>query len=223
MEDKNTRFLAQTFWIKELKNGVWKDDFLDVSGKDVYRVQLIGTVVQKFKTEDGNYCFLSIDDGSDNIRVKFWREDVLRFDGFVEGDLIRVIGGAKYYNNEIYVSPIVIKKVHPNEWLYHLNFLGNFVETAQSNIVVEDRVIVAPVKESIQVEKVDVSSVDPVNSKRVDLLKLIKMLDAGQGAELDLIVSASGKERSEIIIVLKELMDDGEVYEPAPNRLKVLD
>jgi hypothetical protein len=55
------------------------------------------------------------------------------------------------------------------------------------------------------------------------MISLIRALDVGHGADLDLIIEKSGKSREHVIATMRSLMDKGDVYEPEPNKLKVLE
>ncbi|PIO00048.1 hypothetical protein COT72_02670 [archaeon CG10_big_fil_rev_8_21_14_0_10_43_11] len=55
------------------------------------------------------------------------------------------------------------------------------------------------------------------------LVSVIRSLDAGHGADINLIIEKSGKTRDQVIAIVRNLMDKGDVYEPEPNKLKVLE
>jgi RPA family protein len=71
-------------------------------GQRISRVNLIATVIDKFVSEDGNYGTLVIDDGSDAIRVKVFRDAVKLVTNVEKGDRVLVIGKVREYGGEIY-------------------------------------------------------------------------------------------------------------------------
>jgi len=96
------------------------------SGENVEKVRVMATVVSKFISNDGNYSTLTLDDGTDTIRVKGWREDARTIDTFEVGDIIDVIASVREYDGEIYLSPLAMTKVEdPNfEPLRELEIFG---------------------------------------------------------------------------------------------------
>src|SRR4030042_3501748 len=64
-------------------------------GEKVSRVNLVATVTQKFLSDDGGYSSITIDDGTDAIMVKAFRETVPLFMGVEPGSLILIIGKVK--------------------------------------------------------------------------------------------------------------------------------
>jgi len=85
------------------------------SGENGEKVRVMATVVSKFISNDGNYSTLTLDDGTDTIRVKGWREDARTIDTFEVGDIVDVIASVREYDGEIYLSPLTMRKVEdPN-------------------------------------------------------------------------------------------------------------
>jgi len=53
-------------------------------------------------------------------------------------------------------------------------------------------------------------------------LELIKENDDGNGVDIDQIILSSGLDESEAHEVISELIKQGEIYEPKPNKIKIL-
>ena len=53
-------------------------------------------------------------------------------------------------------------------------------------------------------------------------LELIREKDDGTGADIDYIITSSGLKESEAQEVIVELIKLGEVYEPKPNKIRIL-
>ncbi len=83
-------------------------------GTQISRVRIMATVLDKYISEDGNYASLTLDDTTDTIRCKIFKElDII--ETIEKGDLIDLIGKIKEYNEERYLQPEVIVKIeNPN-------------------------------------------------------------------------------------------------------------
>ncbi|MBS3155114.1 DNA-binding protein [Candidatus Woesearchaeota archaeon] len=126
------RDVAHRIWLKNLKNASFfmKESELDsnhilFNNKKISRVYIIATVIQKFENDDNSYAAITIDDGSSDIRVKSWKEDTKLINNFMVGDLVLVVGRVRKYEDEIYISPEIVKKVNPNWELVHKLILFN--------------------------------------------------------------------------------------------------
>ena len=87
---------------------------LTQKGTRLSRVRILGTVVGKFASENKKFASLTLDDGSDTIRVKVFNA-VSMFDNIAVGDIVDTVGKIREYNEEIYLIPEVISKVdNPN-------------------------------------------------------------------------------------------------------------
>ncbi len=194
---EDDKYIARKLWIKDIREGSWQGESLSVKQLNVFRVNLVATVVQKFSSEDGQYVFLVLDDTSETIRVKAWRRDVSKLREISEGDIVNIFGGVQEYQGEVYLSPIIIRKMENPNW------------------------------ELLRVAELSRKAAAPVENEKpkpsVDFKELIKKLDAGMGASLDDLIKVSGMTRDEVVSRLRILMNDGEVYEPEPKRLKVLE
>lgn len=105
-------------------------------GEKVSRVNLVASVMDKFLSEDGNYSTMTIDDGSESLRVKAFKEDVKLLEDIEVGDMVLVIGKLKEYNGEVYINAEVVKKVNPNyESLRKLEILEKLIN--QEKVVEE--------------------------------------------------------------------------------------
>ncbi|MFC1666224.1 OB-fold nucleic acid binding domain-containing protein [Nanoarchaeota archaeon] len=85
--------------------------FLELGDKKIIRVNLIGNIVDKFDSEgDKKYSFITLDDGSGQIKLKSFGDDVEKFSGFSQGQTVCVIGVLRNWNNETYIAPEIIKE-----------------------------------------------------------------------------------------------------------------
>jgi len=77
-------------------------------GMKVSRVYLVATVVDTYQNDEGSYGALTLDDGSETMRAKFFQE-LEPMEGVKEGDLIEVVGKVREYDDEMYVQPELVK------------------------------------------------------------------------------------------------------------------
>jgi len=85
-------------------------NFLSLKDKEINRVNLIANIVDKFKSEGKPYAVLTLDDGTGQIRVKTFSDNIKMLEDFQPGDTILVIGTLRYFGNEMYILPEIIKK-----------------------------------------------------------------------------------------------------------------
>lgn len=86
------------------------------NGEDIDKARLMGTLVQKFISNDQTYCTLTLDDGTETIRIKGWREDVTKLSPFEVGQIVDVIGNIREYDGEVYILPISINEISDPNW-----------------------------------------------------------------------------------------------------------
>jgi len=208
VQEATKRQIAYKVRISEIVNGnyVKKDGWLPNvivtnSGKELSRVNVIGTVVSE-PSEEINYMSLVIDDGSGKISLKSFENPEI-FKGISIGDVVLVIGRPREFNNEKYILPEILKKIKNNKWIEVRRLELENVLPQQE--VVEDVIEETPKKES--------------SHQRI--YNLIKELDDGKGADHDLVLKKASCPDGEEIIM--NLLKEGEIFEVSPGKLKVLE
>ena len=73
-------------------------------------------MVEKFVREDKSYATLRLDDGTETISLRAWRDGVPELNRFGVGVLVDVIGRVKEYEGEIYLAPEFIMPVEDPNW-----------------------------------------------------------------------------------------------------------
>ncbi len=171
--------------------------FLEKDGKKIARVNLIANITDKF-VQDGEKKFasLTLDDASGQIKLKLFGEDIKKFTDFSQGDTILAIGLVRIWNNEIYITPEIIKKRGPE----YLIIRKLEVENQQPKI---------PEKSEL-------------NKLREDLLNKIKADDGTGGAEIEKIVLVLNSPPDIINNEIRRLLEEGLIYEPRPGKLRYL-
>jgi len=202
-------------------------------GEKVSRVNLVATVTDKFLSEDGNYSTATIDDGSEAIRVKTFKEDVKLLDGIEAGDLVLVIGKIKEYNGEVYVNGEIVKKIFDRnfESLRRLEILKQAVQ--QKRIVDEIRNLTSQLsdeelkqyaKEKYDMDEQCLQVI--IESRRLEvdykpkILEVIENLDTGQGVEVGKLFEVLNLPEHVIENTMNELLEQGFIFEPSPGFFK---
>jgi len=196
-----------------LRQEGFNPSYIIINKNQVSRINIIATIVSKYLTEDGNYCALTLDDGSETIRAKAFGVDVAKIKESVVGSLVRFIGKVKEYNDEIYLIPEVIKEnIDPNWLLIDLVELGKpeFVEIDSEKVITKKNELeVIEVKES--------------NNPNLEIIKLIKSYDSGEGTPVADIIKNSKLNKDEAKTIIVSLLKSGEIFEPKKGILKLLE
>lgn len=87
--------------------------YLDLDGKKIARANIVANVVEKYSSEEKQYISLTIDDASGQIRIKIFGDDVNKFSNIAQGDTIMIIGLLRSYNDELYITPEILKIQDP--------------------------------------------------------------------------------------------------------------
>jgi len=218
------------------KEGMEPSYVLTDIGQKISRVKVLGTVVDKFMSEDANYSSVTIDDDSDSIRVKAFREDTGIFDDLNVGDLVMVIGKVREYSEEIYIIPEIVKKVaDPNyEPLHKLEVLKELINQKRISEDIkkekEKYSDIEELKEHVK-EKYDVEAVEGVveslNEEETEekdykpiVLETLDKLDKGKGVKFKKVLEECKLEENDFEEVINELLSDGVCFEPKPGIIK---
>ena len=221
------RQTAYKIWISNVINSVfinsigeWEPNYIEFSGIKVSRVNVIATVVDKFKSNDGTHASITLDDGTGTIRARAFRDDIKLIEDINIGNIVNVIGRLREYQQEIYIIPEIVKSVDSNfEVLRKLELFKEIgrpkkreqVITAEGHIEKEENVEVK--------EEVAISSSD---SKRQKILNLIENYSEIGGANINVVVRESGFSEEEANSIIEELLKEGEIYENKPGYLKTI-
>lgn len=233
------RQTAHKIWISDLVNaqfvkqeGEWDPNYLQVKDLKISRVNVVANIVLTYKNEDGSYITLTIDDGSNQIQIKAWREDTKLIQEMNIGDTILVIGRVREYNNQIYITPEIVKKLDNPSWLkvrkIELTNLYGEPEVKPSPPPVQTQTQEIPPQEAVQsapppVEEIISGSESKGVSEtsRQKILTLIEKHSTSEdGVEMNLIVQESQLSEEEAEAVMQDLMKEGEIFSPRPGFLK---
>jgi|TARA_B100001971_G_C18168051_1_gene525419 RPA family protein len=217
------RNVAYKIWLSNLLNGNYvktegefQSDYVEVDNLKISRINLIGTVVFRYESDDKNYLSITLDDGTFSIRLKTWQEDVKLLQNTNQGDLVLVVGKIRQYNEELYIIPEIVKILEdPDlELVRRLELLNEIGKPTK----LQSEKIVEPTQ-NVEEEQIK----DPkLIANRQKILELVESLSTEQGAKKDEVIEKS-KMGEEAEQVLNDLLKDGEIYQPKPQYLKLLE
>lgn len=210
MMEQINRLVAHKLWLGSLKEenyvqttGEFESNYILFNDKQITRVNIIGNVINKFNSEDGNYIAITIDDSSAQIRLKTWREDTKILNKIEIGDVVLIIGKIKKYNDEFYILPEIVKKVSVNDELLRK------LELIKEYGFPSEQILTEKEEPKIEYEEIDFSS----NDLRNKLLSLIEKYEENLGVTLGEIKLQLHYKIEEINKILEELLKEGEIYQ----------
>ena len=176
----------------------WNSSYLDIDGKKIQRINMVGTVIRKdsaprFKT-------LLIDDGTGTVSLRIFDEHLFpQWEAIDEGTLVRTVGNVREYQDEIYLVPLFMRHLSDPAWA-----------EVQRKRWSEENWTPAP-KAAVEKEK----EVSPTN-----YLEIIRKLDTGNGASVAEIEKALHVDDPKAL--LDHLITQGEIFEIRPGFVKTL-
>lgn len=187
--------------------------FFSLDNKPVLRVRIFGIVSYVYINEERTFGALTIDDGSDTIRLKLWKGKLEDKDGIVRNDLdmienitkgmiIDVLGKVKEYENEIYIIPEGIYKQDNISWEIH----------RRSKLFEQDF-------EEIGMMDGDISEVDTNAINKDPKLEQVfeSLVDNYEENTLILISHRTGIDGAELKDLIIRLQTEGRVLNPRPG------
>jgi RPA family protein len=181
-----------------VKTEGWTPSYFVTSAGNISRANLMGVVV----SNDSEGLF--VDDGTGRILLRSFENVIPEIE---IGSLIMIIGRPRVFNEQKYVVPEIIRKVSPAWAEFRRIQLERVIRTRADFKPEEKR---TPVKE-------EVSKQNPFQK----IVEFIKDLDRGEGAELEEVIKRSGLSGAEDTI--NRLIEEGEIFEIKPGRLKILE
>tara|TARA_Y100000034_G_C6845777_1_gene383142 strand:+ start:330 stop:941 length:612 start_codon:yes stop_codon:yes gene_type:complete len=179
---------------KYIQQEGWQPNYIEINGKQVSRVNVIAALVDKQQTE--TLSTITLDDGTGAIQAKAFNEDTKKLNELNIGDVLLLIGRPRNYNNQLFVSVEIARKMDPLWGKIRKSELGD-----------------EPVTQETSQEK----------SPNEELIKTVSELDSGQGAETTQVLNKLNLEEQQGQALISELIKEGNIYEPKPGYLKSLD
>ncbi|HEA46266.1 MAG TPA: hypothetical protein ENH99_00610 [Candidatus Pacearchaeota archaeon] len=178
--------------------------FLELGDKRIVRVNIIGNIVDKYDSGDERkFLFLTLDDGSGQIKLKTFGDDSDKFKGVVQGQTVILIGTLRHWNEELYISPEIIKEADPKYLLLRK------LETEKNRA-----------SNSVAVSSAQKEQIVAIKDK---LLDLIKGNEENGGIEMTEIKSKLPEFSPTIVEQeIQKLLEEGIAFEPRPGKIRYL-
>lgn len=195
----NKRRIAKKIHVNDLLKGTyikrpgWEPSGVLTRFGEITRVNIFGLVVSLSEN-----TFL-LDDGTSNITVRSFEPLVFQPE---IGDLVNVVGRVRENNNTFFLVPEIIKKTNRKWHTVH-------------NLEIRLQ------KKTTQKLPVETTSIDMETGPSQKILNVIAILDKGSGVDVDEIVSNVKINNGETII--KSLIEEGEIFELSPGKVKLLE
>lgn len=179
--------------------------FLELGDKKIVRVNVLGNIVDKYESgerrdEGRKYMFLTLDDGSGQIRLKIFGDDYEKFKDIVQGQTVVVVGVLRHWNNETYISPEIIREMDPKYLLLRK------LETEKDK--------------ALNAKPIEKSQIIAIKDK---ILELIKNSEENNGIEIDEITQKFHETPQTIINQeIQKLLEEGIAFEPRPGKIRWL-
>jgi|SRR3989344_33626 len=179
----------------------WNPNYIQINNKQVSRVNLIATVIDR--QVSSSLVTLVLDDSTGIIQARSFNEDIKKVTGINVGDTVLIIGRPRKFNDQIFITIEISRKI---------DVLWSKVRKIELQ------------KEFSLLDKqsAEIKSQPNHNIENEKILELIKENDDGNGVDIDQIILSSGLDESEAHEVISELIKQGEIYEPKPNKIKIL-
>jgi RecG-like helicase len=175
--------------------------FLELGSRKIIRVNIIGNIIDKYESEgERKYIFFTLDDGSGQIKLKCFADDVNKFRNVSQGQTVLVIGSLRNFNNETYISPEILREEDTKYLLVR----------------------------KLEIEKEKNKNPQPMAREQIvavkdKILGIIKEAEKDGGIEMDMIIMNLREISPEIINQeIKRLLEDGIIFEPRPGKMRWL-
>ncbi len=175
--------------------------FLEWGHKKIVRVNIIGNIIEKYESEgEKRFGSITIDDGTGQIKAKVFGDDLEKISNLNEGQTILIIGTLRIFNEELYISPEIIK------------------ETDSRYLLI--RKLESEKEKGKGPEKPAREEMVAVKDK---ILGTIKSAEEHGGIEMDKLVMTL-KDISPVIITqeVQKFLEEGIIFEPRPGKVRYL-
>ncbi|MEM2878336.1 MAG: OB-fold nucleic acid binding domain-containing protein [Candidatus Hadarchaeales archaeon] len=193
------------------------------SGLKLARARIIGTVIEKFLRDDRGYIMLRLDDGSETITLRAWRDGVQELERYKTGDVLDVIGKVREFEGEIYLVPEMIFEVRdPNFEL--MREVENVRNTLRLHAEIGGGATGGEVKVPliVEAEEHEESSLPQVpDETKNKVLLALDRLDSKTGVSVREICEEIHLPPGEVEDAVRVLLAEGNVFEPEAGRYRI--
>lgn len=192
-----------------VQDGRERFNFLELGDRKIVRVNVVANVIDKFIAEgasnfneqDGvarkKFATLTLDDASGQITTRVFGQDVELFQNIAQGQTLMLIGVLRFFNNEIYILPEIVKTIDPR----YLLIRKLEIEKAMPKQEIKKEEILA-VKDQI--------------------IERVKQEEKNEGIDTEKLVMEINANPELINQEIKKLLEEGIIFEPRPGRVRYL-
>lgn len=180
----------------------WESNFVMTEYGDFSRINIIAVVVDKDENS------LTLDDNTGKISGRMF-ENPERLDAIDIGDLVLVIGRPREFNNQMYLTLEIVRKID-KDWINYRRKELSLIKKLRDVDTVKNVKLAQP----------EIVESQSTMSSKERILNIIKQLDTGSGASIDDIIMISKISNAEEII--QDMMLKGEIFELKPGKLKLI-
>lgn len=206
------RQTAYKVWVGDLiksqyveQQGEWDPNYFLVGNNKVSRVNLVASIISVYENQDKTMKSVEVDDGSGSISLKAWSENINLLNNLDIGTTCLIIGRPRKNNDQIFVTPEIIKKIDMNWVKFRKLELENLYGKRDK---VEN-------KSSVDNKTME----EPVEGPRQ---KVLNILEKSGEIKFQDLVDKSGVNEVELKKIIDELLKEGEIFEPKPSYLRVV-
>jgi len=181
----------------------WNPNFIRTVYGEVSRANVMGVVTQEL---DDGYV---LDDGSGQLKMKTFEERV----ALSVGTPVQVIGRPRVYAGELFLNYEIVKEIDP-AWL----------EFRKEELKKVDPVVEAPQNKIVETEGEEVhvkTNSENIFTKVIDTIRSFDKKNDGQGADVESVLAELDDPEAEHVV--NSLLEEGEIFEIKPGRVKVLE
>jgi|SRR3989344_6446659 len=174
--------------------------FVELGDKKILRVNIIANVIDKYESSgETRFASLTIDDGSGQIRTRLFGDEMKKTENISQGDTILVIGLLRFYNQELYIMPEIVKSKDTKYLLIRkLEIEKSFPK------------------------KLDKERKEEIKILREEIIDMIKKAEQNQGIDKEDIIMKIKSEPQIISQEIIKLLEEGIIYEPKPGIVRYL-
>jgi len=224
-QQPQTRQIAYKTRIKEILEGEyikeegWTPNYVLSGSKKLSRINLVGIIVAKSDVIE-NMEFLLEDKGG-KIPVRFFEKNK-SFEDLCVGDFVLIVGRPREYSGQKYIVPEIVKKVAKGWFELRMFELGSAQITKQTKNnekELEEELEENTLKKTRDVveEKKLMENIIKSKINSEDVIGFIQKLDNGGGADYEEVLECAKDDK-----ILKNLLEEGVIFEIRPGKLKVL-
>lgn len=180
------------------------------NGIQISRANIIGVIINSQNEPGSSTQTITIDDGSGKIAIRTFDANQL-FENAVMGSAVNLIGKVREFGNERYITPEIITPIK-KEWIA-VRKLELQLKDAKDNG--------GAAKKQTEDMYADFEEEIVAENPYQQIMELVRKLDSGSGADTEEVILKANTDNAEKKI--RTLLEEGEIYEIRPGRIKLLE